>query len=326
MPRRVLHRFVAPLLAVLLTAASVLLAAAPASARPSRPVVPTAQVSEAGIALGHWRNRPNDSGSWTQKQTAAETQFGSFEGHWRNFKPANSNGALNSAETAALANGKRLFINWKPCTSWETAAAGNCDAAIVAAAQDWTGKCTTPDACWVTFWHEPENDLTSGNTIAEHKAMFQHVAPLWRQHAPNVKIAWTMMGFSGHRAKYSQLWPGAEHVDLIGHNPYIGPSSNPANLAAAVIDNATWLRQNLPGAADKPVVATEWGASLSSNKGTTAHKAAAIDGITARLAEVVAAGHIELDMFDASGNSISCANLSCADAQAYKRLKDATEG
>lgn len=308
--------------------AAALLAALPgsASARPKPAPQPTAVVDASGIALGHWRNRPTDSGkSWTQRQQAAEVQFGPFEGHWRNYKPANSAGTLNSAETAALVAGKKLFVNWKPCSSWSAAAAGTCDAAITTAATDWASKCTAPDQCWITFWHEPEDDLGGSNTIPTYQAMFRHVATVWRQSAPDVPIVWTMMGFSGHRSKYPGLWPGAEYVDIIGHDPYIKGSTTPANLASTIIDDATWLRANLPGAADKPVVAAEYGAGLSSSGANPAHHAAAYQSITDRLDEVRASGHVELDLFDQTDNRITCADLSCADAQAYKRLKDATE-
>lgn len=92
-----------------------------------------------------------------------------------------------------------------------------------------------------------------------------------------------------------------------------------------IIDQASWLRANLPGAADKPVVAAEYGAGLAGSGNDPTHHAAAYQSITDRLDEVVAAGHIELDLFDQADNRITCADLSCPDAQAYKRLKTATE-
>jgi hypothetical protein len=292
------------------------------------PTVALVANAPSGIALGHGRNRPaQDVGkTWTQRQSAAETQFGSFEGHWRDYKPVNAAGTLNAAQTAALAAGKKLFINWKPCTSWEAAAAGKCDTAIATAARDWAAKCDDNSECWITFWHEPENDTNAAGRTTAYRSMFQHVSQLFRQQAPEVKIVWTMMGFSGHRALYPRLWPGPEYVDLIGHDPYIRPTSNPANLAVVIIDQASWLRANLPGAATKPVVAAEWGADLGGTAGTAQHRAAAINGVTGRLGEIAAAGHVELAMYDISGNSVSCGALTCPDAQAYKALKTATEG
>lgn len=279
-----------------------------------------------GIALGQWRSRPADTGlTWSQRMAASERQFGTYEGHWRDYLATNDSGKLKARHIEALTAGKRLFSNWKVCTSWAAAARGSCDAVVIAAARDWSARCA-PSQCMITFWHEPENDITTTSTAAQHKAMFQRVSRLWHQYAPDVPVVWTMMGWSGHRGVYDDLWPGGQYVDLIGHDPYIRAASDPAKMAAILIDQANWFRANLPGASTKPVIAAEWGYSIGTTNATAAHKAAAIDGVTARLPEIVSAGHVELDLFEQGGSVMGCSDLSCADAQAYKRLKTATEG
>lgn len=295
----------------------------------------------ANIALGHFRNRPQDSAlTWQQRQASVETTYGPLEGHWRNFKPAGSDGKLIAAELTALTDGKRIFDNWKVTangSTWAQMAAGSRDAAITAAAQQWETACgsAVPDRCWLTPWHEPENDTGaagSGMTATDYVAFYQHFSTVWRASAPDVKLVWTAMGFDLPLS--AQFWPGAAYVDYIGHDPYIRCGSTPTNLAADMVNHSTWFRANLPGAAAMKVVIPEWGTSLGSTatspacgqpggeRDTDAHRQAAIDGITARIADLRAAGVIELDMFDSGTDSLTDTGV---DATAYRNLKIATE-
>src|SRR5688572_26666895 len=73
-----------------------------------------ASASTSGIALGVWNNSKLVSGTWLQKHQQSEAQFGTYEGHWRQFKPEDKNGQLSTDEETVLAAGKRLFVNWKP--------------------------------------------------------------------------------------------------------------------------------------------------------------------------------------------------------------------
>src|SRR4029450_13069848 len=114
---------------------------------------------------GHWRNRPIDTGTtWTEDWQAAEATVGAFRGHLSNYKTAGGAGTLNSSEIAALNAGKKLHIFWKISTSWATTVSGTRDAAIDAAADSY--KARPNDQFWVTFHHEPENDLTSNGGSA----------------------------------------------------------------------------------------------------------------------------------------------------------------
>lgn len=270
--------------------------------------------------LGHWRNRPADTGqTWYQRHAAAEAQFGPFAGHWRDYLPTGNSGKLTAGHRQALADGKGVFCNWKPwSTNWAQVASGARDAVIVAAAQDW-GSVTGQRR--ITFGHEPENDIPALGTAADHKAMFQRCSDLFREYALDVEVVWTVMGFDP--APLPALWPGAEYVDLLGHDPYVTSTENPAALANKIVDRSSWLRANLPGAADLPVVCPEYGTDLSGGRGTDAHRAAAIDGVRARLDDIAAAGVAELDYFDARTNGFSDAGV---DAAAYQALKTATGG
>ena len=288
----------------------------------------TAVPGRALIALGVWNNSQLVSGSWLDRHKQSETQFGSYEGHWRQFKSPGHNGQLSSDEEAALASGKRLFSNWKVAANgqtWANVAAGGQDGVIIAAAKDWAPHCKTGNQCWITFWHEPENDLGaagSGMTAADYVAFQRHVVTLWRTHAPSVRIVWTMAGSESKRALHPQLWPGAQYADYIGHDPYVRADEDPLKLAQKVIERSTWFRANL---APLPVVVPEWGTDLSGVRGTVDHRAAAINEVTRRLPEIMNAGVIELSHYNSREHYISWVDLSCPDGQAFKSLKTATE-
>lgn len=311
--------------------------------RPTLTVNWTSPTPADQINLGHWRNRPSDAGlTWRQKMDAAEAQFGPFEGHWHQYRGAGSAGTLSTAEVQALVDSKRLFVNWKPwSTNWAQVANGLRDAEIQAAADSWAANCDDNDECWITFGHEPEDDIGTLGTIADHKAMFQRASSIFATRAPEVKVLWTMMGFEQHQAIYDDLWPGASYVDYIGHDPYVSCNTDPALMATRIITRSQWFRNNLVGASNMPVVVAEWGTDLGGNawacgtippgqtqpgdRGTNQHRADAITGVRARLAEVANAGVIELDFFDAGSDYFSADNITNVDTAAYKALKTATE-
>lgn len=281
------------------------------------------------LVLGHVAL--HGTGSWREKADAAVAKFGTFRGHMRAYYAEGHSGKLQADHKAWMDQGGRLFINWKPRTTsgagstWTQIATGARDSVIIAAAKTWAPYA---DRLWITIEHEFESKLGaagSGMTAANFKAMFRHVVPLIRANAPGVSIAWTVMGaFSGHAAKYPTAWPGSDVVDILGHDPYIVKGREPAQLPVNIINGANGLRA-LPGAAHLPVVAAEWGADLggaTTSRGTDQHRASAIDAVRTRLADIIAAGHIELDYYDDGSDYLSASG---PDVAAYKRLKDTTE-
>jgi len=223
-------------------------------------VSPGVANAESLPVVGMWSNPDYwESSSWKQRHLNAETQFGVFAGHWRQFKTPSSNGKLSTDEEWALNNGKRLFSNWKVAGSgtWAQTAAGARDSVIVEAAEDWAATCEDNGECWITFHHEPENDIKgagSGMTAADYVAMQRHVVPLWRTYAPEVKVVWTMAGSDSKRWLFPSLWPGIDYADYIGHDPYIRAKDPAVNLAKKMIDRSLWFRANI---AALPVVLPE---------------------------------------------------------------------
>lgn len=294
---------------------------APATVEP--PPEPPPPPPPPKLVLGHYAG--HGGGSWRERVDAIEAKYGKFQGHQRYYWSSGTSGQL-SADLKAWMDAdprNRLFANWKPwSTNWAQVASGARDSVIIAAAKTWAPY-VAKGQFLLTFGHEPEND---GMPPADYVAMWRRAAPLMRQYAPGIKLVWTMMGkFSGHpHSLYESLWPGAEHVDVIGHDPYIVKGAAPTKLPQNMIDGAKDLRL-LPGAADLPVIAAEWGADLgggTTSRGTDQHRADSFDAVTARLADLVACGHVELDLFDAGSDYLSASG---PDVAAYKRLKAATE-
>jgi hypothetical protein len=282
------------------------------------------------LTLGHWAG--HGTGTWTQRVAAVEAKFGKFAGAQHVYWGVGSSGQL-SAELKTWLDADpthKLFANWKPWLSgqtWRNLAGGARDSAIAAAADTWAPYA---GRVFVTIGHEPEND---GQPSADYVAMWQHIAPIIAAHAPGVARVWTMMGpFSGagrDTAWYTQWWPGAEHVDVIGHDPYIVAERVASQLPVNILNGASVLRA-LPGASALPVIAAEWGADLGGNtapyptgdRGTDQHRADAIAAVQARLADLVASGHIMLIFYDAGSDYLSATG---PDVGAYQSLKDATE-
>lgn len=295
------------------------------------------------VALGHWRNRAGDTGlAWRQRFDAAEAQFGPFAGHWRDYLGPGSNGQPSAAHKQALLDGRRIFFNWKPWLSgqsWATVGNGSRNTVITAAAQAWQAAIDAAVAAgwpragmvWLAPGHEPENDegaAGSGMTPADWIAMQRQVASIFAAQAPDVRIVWVCMGFEPTNS--ARFWPGADAVHYVGLDPYERAPDPAWQMAERIISRSTTLRQILPGAAAMPVVIAEWGPDLggdmnpypTGDRGTDQHRADAITGVRTRLAEVTAAGVVELDYFDARTDGLTDTG---PDALAYLALKTATE-
>jgi LysM repeat protein len=285
---------------------------------------PTPDPTPSGaLVLGHVAY--HDGTSWTDRANKVKAKYGPFQGHMRVYWGVGSSGILSAELKTWLdaSPNNRLFANWKPwSTDWAQVASGGRDSVIIAAAKSWAPYAKTGQFL-LTFGHEPEND---GSPVSDYVPMWRRAAPLMKANAPGLKLVWTMMGkFSGHpHSLYESLWPGAQYVDIIGHDPYIVKGAAASKLPQNIIDGANDLRL-LPGAANLPVIAAEWGADLggaTTDRGTDQHRADAIDAVTARLDELAACGHIEMTFYDDGSSYLSASG---PDVAAYKRLKTATE-
>lgn len=297
--------------------------------------------------MGVWRQRSGTD--WTEDNiTDAEAEFGPFEGHISNYKAAGAAGTLNAGELAAVDAGHKLHIYWKISSSWATVVGGTRDAAIDAAADSFKSRPGTE--FWVTFHHEPENDLTSNGgssgTAAQFRAQWQYAVNRFRNRGvTNVKFVWVIMSSAAHPADLDDLWPGNSYVDMVGVQRYINCSTDPSQLAVRWLADLQWFWDNYAagsrnwrplksdGTGDIPFAFTEWGAELGGNlaacgsggdRRTNRQEVAdAIDGITAILGDLATWGVKELRYFDAGSDFLE--PKPSADAVAFQNLKDATE-
>jgi hypothetical protein len=127
----------------------------------------------------------------------------------------------NSATVATVADGRIPFINWKAGSSWASIASGSQDGTIISHA-DAIKAFGYP--IYLSFHHEPENDLDTYGTPADYAAAWRHIVELFRaQGVTNVAFVWTVMGWSfnpksGRDA--SSYYPGDAYVDLVGSDGY----------------------------------------------------------------------------------------------------------
>ena len=118
-------------------------------------------------------------------------------------------------------NGRIPFINWKAGGRWSSIANGDHD--------DWIRD--RADAfvefgapIYVTFHHEPENDLSWYGSPPEFAAAFRRTVDVFRSRgATNVAFVWTMMGWTfdprSGRDPYA-YYPGDAYVDVLGADGY----------------------------------------------------------------------------------------------------------
>ena len=116
---------------------------------------------------------------------------------------------------------------------------------------------------YLTFHHEPEDDLAAWGTAADYVAAFRHVVNVFRaQGVENVAWVWTMMSWtfdprSGRSPE--SYYPGNGYVDLVGSDGYnfypgrTGVKWDPFSTVFQPTEDFA-LRY------DKPWMAVEWGA------------------------------------------------------------------
>jgi Glycosyl hydrolase family 26 len=132
----------------------------------------------------------------------------------------------NAYETWSAQQGRIPFINWKPSKGgtpipWSRIASGAEDDVIKARA-DAIKAFGKP--MYLTFHHEPENDLSAFGTPQDFAAAYRHIVEVMRARGvTNVAFVWTMMAASftgGTSAEAASFYPGDDVVDLIGSDGY----------------------------------------------------------------------------------------------------------
>ncbi|MGH8877641.1 MAG: glycosyl hydrolase [Stackebrandtia sp.] len=189
------------------------------------------------------------------------------------FAPTGALPLANAEERAlAVRADTYLFQNWKPASSWRSAAGG--DATLnehIDAAAD-NIKSVAPKQLFLTIHHEPENNVSSdaecqtkgaSGTAEDYRAMWHNVRE--RFDAKQVdNVVWVMdyMNYSRWDCLVPKLYPGDSYVDWVMFNGY-GDGAHPD--FAANVDRFYRLLTQLssPGmdVLSKPWGLAEWGIS-----------------------------------------------------------------
>jgi hypothetical protein len=180
-----------------------------------------------------------------------------------------------TAEEAAIAaDGRLLFLNWKPLRwSWAQVAAGAADSYLDRLAEHI--ETTFPDPFFFTIHHEPENDVRSrpgsGWQAADYAAMYRHVVE--RLRARGVDNLVTVVAYMAYvpwnsRPWFPELYPGDDVVDWIAWDTYAysdpgyghGDFAEMMNRRSARYPDwpgfYNWATEQFP---NKPFMLAEWG-------------------------------------------------------------------
>ena len=123
--------------------------------------------------------------------------------------------------------GRLPFVNWSAATTdgspvrWSAIANGSQDSWIVQRADAFKAF---GSPIYLTFHHEPENDLTRFGTPTDYAAAFRHIVTVFRSRGvTNVAFVWTMMSwtFEPRSGRDPNVYyPGDSYVDIIGSDGY----------------------------------------------------------------------------------------------------------
>ena len=165
-----------------------------------------------------------------------------------------------------VSQGRIPFVNWKPqrsngsTVSWSNIASGAEDAAIIARA-DAIKAFGYP--MYLSFHHEPEDDLATFGTPADYAAAFRHVVTVFQARGvTNVAFVWTMMSWSfnpNSGKNIDSYYPGDTYVDAIGSDGYCW---YPGRAGDKWVSFQTVFQptQNFAVSHGKPWMAVEYGA------------------------------------------------------------------
>jgi hypothetical protein len=187
-------------------------------------------VPSCGVMLGGWVT------SWSgttllDKVNAFESATGTHLAVVHDYRTPGAVLSPYDVQVAQRAN-TYLQLNWKPAARWGDATGGNATVNGQIDAMAKSIKALGSKKIFLTIFHEPENDVTSGasgcttykgsaGTPDQYRAMWRNVRN--RFDAIGVtNVVWVMnyMGWQGWNCMVDDLWPGNDLVDWIIWDPY----------------------------------------------------------------------------------------------------------
>jgi hypothetical protein len=170
----------------------------------------------------------------------------------------NNNTSFTSTDNTFMAQpGTYLYINYKPDTSgWASSTGGNAtiNARIDALADSFKAK--PQYKFFLALFHEPENDVSSGNCTAnangasagsptDYVNMWHNVRSRFDAKGVN-NVVWVMnyMGYANWNCLVPMLWPGNSYVDWITYDAYGSGTGAGANFTQNIADFYGYLSSN----------------------------------------------------------------------------------
>jgi hypothetical protein len=155
--------------------------------------------------------------------------------------------------------GRIPFVNWRSGYPWSSIANGSHDDWIRSRAEAFKDF---GHPIYLTFHHEPENDLSRFGTPEAFARAFRHIVTIFRRRgADNVAFVWTMMSWSFNPRSGrdpNPYYPGNRYVDFVGadgYNWYPGrPGTEWTSFREIFSDVNRWSVRH-----DKPWMAVEYG-------------------------------------------------------------------
>jgi hypothetical protein len=118
-------------------------------------------------------------------------------------------------------HGRIPFVNWRSGYPWAKIADGSHDGWIRARADAFEAF---GDPIFLTFHHEPENDVSHFGSPQDFARAFRHIVSIFRDRgADNVAFVWTMMSWSFNPRSGrdpNAYYPGNRYVDFVGADGY----------------------------------------------------------------------------------------------------------
>ncbi len=148
------------------------------------------------------------------------------------YNPVGSNSLNTTAQYFINRANTYVMQNWKPAAVWADAGGGNASVNATIDQMADSIKTVAPHKIFLTLYHEPENDVSSGNCTGnasgaasgsptDYVNMWHNVRARFDAKGVN-NVVWVMnyMSFSGWDCLVPQMWPGNSYVDWINWDPY----------------------------------------------------------------------------------------------------------